>query len=229
MRFFFKLFKLISDYFRAKREARAALKLKRRKARLSARRTRDKKRAISLAALWQASRGAYVIADLETTGLSAKSEILEIAAILVDSTGTIAAQFSTLVKVKHGIPSVITQLTGISQGKVNRDGISLRAAMTEFLEFAGARPILFHNAPFDTRFLKAAAARLALPFENTTHCTLSMARTVWPHLKTHKLAVLAKYIGAPAPTHRGLADVKATLSVLLAARAEANASLAAAA
>jgi DNA polymerase-3 subunit epsilon len=124
---------------------------------------------------------------------------------------------------------MITELTGITQAKVDRLGIPLREAMTDFLKLAGERPVLFHNAPFDTRFLRAAARKLELPFENATHCTLQMARAMWPERKSHKLAGLAKMIGAEAPTHRGLDDVKATLQVFLAAREEAHPSMLAAA
>jgi len=45
-----------------------------------------------------------------------------------------------------------------------------------------------------------------------------MARRAWPFLGSYKLSVLAEHVGAPVPAHRGLADVKATLAVLLAAR-----------
>jgi DNA polymerase-3 subunit epsilon len=49
---------------------------------------------------------------------------------------------------------------------------------------------------------------------------LSLARVAWPALGSYKLGVLAEHVGAPAPTHRGLADVRATLAVLLAARTQ---------
>jgi DNA polymerase III epsilon subunit-like protein len=78
--------------------------------------------------------------------------------------------------------------------------------------------VFFHNAPFDAGFLKTASNKTRLKFTNQVHDTLPMARQAWPSLGTYKLAVLAEHIGAPAPTHRGLTDVKATLAVLLAAR-----------
>ena len=217
MRLLIAAFAAIRTYFEARALAKQQRIEKRRRARASARKSRDKKRALALKSLWLATQGEFVIADLETTGLGADADILEIAAILVDSDGEIQAEYSTLIKVRN-VPQIITELTGITQAKVNRHGIALREAMTGFLELAGNRPVLFHNASFDTRFLRAAAAKLDLQFENATHCTLKMARTVWPNLKSHKLAHLAKVVGAKAPTHRGLDDVKATLRVLLAAR-----------
>jgi DNA polymerase-3 subunit epsilon len=220
MRLLYAAIAFIRTSFEARARAKQQLNEKRRRARASARKSRDKKRALALKSLWLATAGEFVIADLETTGLGGDAKILEIAAILVNSTGEIQEEYSTLIKVRN-VPRMITELTGITQAKVDRHGITLRAAMTDFLELAGNRPVLFHNAPFDTRFLRAAATQLDLPFDNATHCTLQMARAMWPDRKSHKLAHLAKAIGAEAPTHRGLDDVKATLQVLLAAREQA--------
>jgi DNA polymerase III subunit epsilon len=178
------------------------------------------KRARLLAATFAATRGAFVVADLETTGLSpAACEILEIAAIRVDATGAQLGEFSTLVRVRYGVPYRVTDLTGITTAQAMREGIALPQAMREFMAFSQGCPLFFHNASFDTRFLAHAALELQLPFLNPTHCTLAMARALWPMLPSHKLVHLARHVGAPAPTHRGLADVRATLSVLLAARA----------
>lgn len=48
--------------------------------------------------------------------------------------------------------------------------------------------------------------------------TLSLARQAWPSLGTYKLAALAEHVGASVPNHRALAEAKAALAVLLAAR-----------
>ena len=45
-----------------------------------------------------------------------------------------------------------------------------------------------------------------------------MARAAWSILDDYKFSLLSKHVGAPAPTHRALADVKPTLEVLLSAR-----------
>ncbi len=90
--------------------------------------------------------------------------------------------------------------------------------MKAFLAFIEARPVFFHNAPFDMRFIKVAADTTGLKFANPVHDTLPLTRAAWPTLGSYKLSLLAEYVGAPAPTHRGLADVKTTLAVLLSAR-----------
>lgn len=178
-----------------------------------------KEQSAGVAEAWAATRQPFVVADLETTGLSsATDEILEFAAVLVEPTGAITAEFATLVRVTRPVPAAITKLTGITQADVAREGRPLADAMGEFLVFAGTRSVFFHNAPFDAGFLKQASAQTKMKFTNPVHDTLPIVRMAWPSLGSYKLSRLAEHVGAPAPTHRGLADVKATLAVLLAAR-----------
>jgi DNA polymerase-3 subunit epsilon len=175
--------------------------------------------ASALDEAWAATAGTFVVADLETTGLDTEfDEVLEFAAVQVDAGGTVLREFTVLVQATRPIPAVITKLTGITQRDIDREGQPLAHAMRDFLSFVGKHPVFFHNAPFDAGFMKSASARAKLKFDNSVHDTLPMARQVWPSLGTYKLAALAEHVGAPAPSHRALADVKATLAVLLAAR-----------
>ncbi len=187
--------------------------------RVAARKVQLSEQASSVDDSRAATKQPFVVADLETTGLNAATdELLEFAALKVDPSGTVTAEFSVLVRVARPVPDVITKLTGISQADVDREGQPLADAMRTFLAFVESRPVFFHNAPFDQGFLKSAGAQARLKFGNPVHDTLVMARAAWPSLGTYKLAALAGHVGAPAPTHRGLADARATLAVLLAAR-----------
>ncbi len=174
-----------------------------------------------LESFWAATQQTFVVADLETTGLNAGTdEILEFAALIVAPTGVVVAEFSTLVRATKPVAPFITKLTGISQSDLDREGRPLSEAIEKFLGFIGAHPVFFHNAPFDAGFIKQACSQTKKKFSNPIHDTLPMARAAWPSLGSYKLSVLAEHVGAPAPTHRGLADVKATLAVLLAAKAK---------
>jgi DNA polymerase-3 subunit epsilon len=176
--------------------------------------------AAVLDAAWVATRQPFVVADLETTGLNAESDdVLEFAAIRVAPDGTVTGEFSTLVRVAK-LPAEITRLTGITPELVYRDGLPLTEAMKSFGEFVGALPMFFHNAPFDQGFLKKAGAQAKVRLVNPIHDTLPLARQAWPSLGTYRLATLAEHVGAPAPKHRALADTRAALAVLLAARAK---------
>ena len=172
-------------------------------------------------AAWAATNAPFVVADLETTGFSAGTdEILEFAAVRVSSSGEIEAESSVLVQAKRPVPPAITVLTGITQRDIDHEGRPLAEAMKAFLAFVGARPVFFHNAPFDMRFIKAAASTTGLKFANPVHDTLPMARAAWPGLGSYKLSLLAEHVGAPSPTHRALFDVKTTLAVLLSAQGQ---------
>ena len=187
--------------------------------RMAVRADRLKEQSAGVEEAWAATRRPFVVADLETTGLSAATdEILEFAAALVEPGGVITAEFAVLVRGSRPVPAEITRLTGITQSEVDSKGVRPTDAFAQFLSFVGTHPVFFHNAPFDAGFLKQASGQSKKKFSNPVHDTLPMARRAWPSLGSYKLSVLAEHVGAPAPAHRGLADVKATLAVLLAAQ-----------
>jgi len=82
----------------------------------------------------------YRIVGIETTGLNAGSdEIIEIGALLVGPRFVAAGEFGTLVKTTRPVPKNTTQLTGIEQTLLNREGASLMTLWNGFkLQFAVA-------------------------------------------------------------------------------------------
>ena len=167
----------------------------------------------------------YVVADLETTSLNSRTgQILEIAALKVESTSVATSSFARLIRIDSAIPAAITTLTGITQADIEHNGQPLYDVLKAFLGYIGTRPVFFHNASFDRRFIKAALKRTAradrepLTFTNTVYDSLEIARYAWPALSSYKLDYLAQRVGAPAPTHRALSDARSTLAVLLAAK-----------
>lgn len=172
---------------------------------------------------WAAAAGDHVVADIETTGLSPTAdELLEVAAVKVNAQGNETAHFSALVRVQNGVPGRITGLTGISQLDVDTEGQPLAKVIGGFLDFVGNAPLFFHNAHFDERFLKKAAEQTGHTIGNRIYDTLPMAQIAWPDLESYKLATLAEHVGASEPNHRALADTRATVAVLQAARTAAG-------
>ncbi|MCP5265723.1 MAG: 3'-5' exonuclease [Burkholderiaceae bacterium] len=172
-----------------------------------------------------ASRGPFIVADLETTGLNSNVDsILEIGALRVAPDGTVEGEFSVLVGGGSTITPKITDLTGITQKMIDRDGRPLVEAIRSFLQFVGDRPAFFHNAPFDQRFIRRACDEVGEAFENRVFDTLELGRFTWPDLQNHRLESLARHVGAPPPSHRAISDARATLGVLLAARARSSSS-----
>ena len=150
--------------------------------------------------------GDFIVFDLETTGLKPTTEeITEIAAVLVRD-GEIRDSFQTYVNPHKPIPPEITELTGISDDTV-RDAPELSDAIARFLEFAGNRVLVAHNAGFDMSFLKAACSRLSIEREFTYIDTLDLSRILLSHLNRFKLNILAKELQVgPFAHHRASED-----------------------
>lgn len=159
----------------------------------------------------------FVVVDLETTGGSpSESAITEIGAVKVRG-GAELGDFGTLVDPGGPVPPFITALTGITTAMVTA-APRMDSVLPAFLEFARGCVLVAHNAPFDIGFLKAACAAggyawPAFPVVDT----VDLARRVLTkdEVPNCKLGTLARYFrAATEPTHRALADARATVDVL---------------
>jgi DNA polymerase III epsilon subunit family exonuclease len=160
--------------------------------------------------------GQFIVADLETTGLDAnKHHITEIGALLCDATGDEIARFEVVVNPGVFIPNESTQITGITNELVRTYGKSLVNAFQDFALFVGSRPIFFHNAKFDSGFLRVASEKTGINLENSIYDTLTLSRNTWKGLSSYSLAALCKELGIDPPKHRAMMDILATHKVLL--------------
>ena len=166
------------------------------------------------------STTTFVVLDLETTGGSAASNgITEIGAQKVRG-GQVIGEFQTLVNPGVPLPPFITVLTGITESMLI-PAPRIEEVFPQFLEFLGSENetvLVAHNAPFDTGFLKAAAANLGYPWPKFQVLdTVKIARQVLTkdEVRNYKLETLSQFFNTQtAPTHRALDDVRATVSVL---------------
>jgi DNA polymerase-3 subunit epsilon len=159
----------------------------------------------------------FVVVDLETTGGSAaESEITEVGAVKVRG-GEVLGEFQSLVRPRAAIPPFIAVLTGITDRMV-ASAPPIGAVLPAFLEFARGAVLVAHNAPFDLSFLRAACADAGYPWPRFAHVdTARLARRVVTKDETPdcRLATLAQLFKAgTTPTHRALADARATVDVL---------------
>jgi DNA polymerase III subunit epsilon len=159
----------------------------------------------------------FVVVDLETTGGSAQAHgITEVGAVKVRG-GEILGEFQTLVNAGRAIEPFVTVLTGITQAMVST-APPLAAVVPSFLEFARGTVLVAHNAPFDVGFLRAACDELLLPWPGFAVVdTAVLARRVLTRdeVRNCKLSTLAEFFRASTtPTHRALADARATVDVL---------------
>ncbi len=135
-----------------------------------------------------------VVFDIETTGLDVRScAITEIGAVKIRA-GEVVEEFDTFVDPGMPIPEKITELTSITDEMV-KGAPTQSEAVRAFLEFAGDRMLIAHNANFDCGFIRVAAEAAGIPFENTYLDTVSLSRFVNPELKKHKLDVIAEHYG----------------------------------
>ncbi len=157
----------------------------------------------------------YVAFDIESTGLSAKHDVLiELGAVIMKR-GEIIDRFDSFIAPGRPIPPNITELTGINDEMV-ADAPAVEDVLPKFLEFCGDRPLCAHNAEFDISFLKEACRRLNLPFEPVYFDTLALARNLMPHLGRHKLNIVADALSLPDFNHHRASDDAITCGYMLA-------------
>src|SRR5688500_8370718 len=161
---------------------------------------------------------AYVVFDLETTGLSpSSSSICEIGAVRVRGLA-LEETFETLVNPRRPLPAPVAALTGID-GRALRGAPPVELAVRRFLKFAGDAVLVAHNARFDMAFLdreveRLTGRRVAAPVVDTVWLA---RRLLEGRQRRVGLASLAYFFGTSAqPCHRALADAEATAEILLA-------------
>ncbi len=180
------------------------------------------------------SQVEFVVVDLETTGWSPEvAAITEIAAVRVRGAGAVGwgprrgeggrgefvrlGEFASLVNTGVPVPAGIAELTGITDWMLAA-APRLNAVLPRLLEFARGCVLVAHNAPFDLRFLVSGCGDCGLAWPGFTVLdTVMLARRVMDpdEISDCKLGTLAGFFGArTAPSHRALADARATADVL---------------
>ena len=146
-----------------------------------------------------------VVFDIETTGLSNRTcKIIEIGAVKIKA-GKILDRFDIFVDPEAEIPEEITRLTSITNDDV-KGAPKEREALQMFFEFAGERLLIAHNANFDIGFIRVAAERQEIPFNNPYLDTLGLSKYVNPELKNHKLDTIVTHYNIGEFHHHRASD-----------------------
>ena len=152
-----------------------------------------------------------VVFDIETTGLSKTDcRITEIGAVKIKN-GEIIEYFNTFVNPECPIPEEIQELTSITDEMV-ADAPLIGEILPKFLEFCKGCLLIAHNADFDTGFIRVAAERCGLEFENPYLDTLALSKYINSDLKSHKLNILANHYKLEDFHHHRACDDAETLA-----------------
>lgn len=162
----------------------------------------------------------FAVVDVETSGLSARRHrVLQLAMITVDADGTVADEWSSLVRLRWRYGRVgPTHVHGITRAML-RDAPELDAVLVELAERLDGALFTAHNARFDGEFLLRAAGRRHPGLHDALQqrlCTLRMSRHLDPDRReSHRLGDVCERFGVSlVRPHDAAADATATAAVL---------------
>ena len=156
------------------------------------------------------SAADFVAFDLETTGLSPKSDrVIEIGAVRFGAGMAERDRFEMLVDPGMPIPLAVQRLTGLSDRDV-RGAPSPQEAMAQFAEFCDGARLVAHGGMFDMAFC-AALVPQAFGASRVVFDTLDLARILLPVAVSHSLPLLSEELEITHDRpHRALSDAEAT-------------------
>mgnify|MGYP002508908994 FL=1 len=102
--------------------------------------------------------------DLETTGLSFRTEKITEIGVMKVKGGEVLEEFSCFVNPEKPIPQKVVEVTNITDDMV-KDAETIDVVMPKLLDFLGDSVLVAHNADFDIGFLKYNAKELG--YENS--------------------------------------------------------------
>jgi len=157
----------------------------------------------------------FVAFDLETTGLSPKTDkIIEIGAVVMKN-GKEISRYQTFVDPHQKLLKETTDLTGITDDMLE-GAPSIKQVLPEFLEFVGDRVLVAHNADFDTAFIREACRKLGYEYTFTSADTLVLSQNLMTKLSRHKLNIVAAALSLPEFNHHRAADDAVTCGLIMA-------------
>ena len=156
----------------------------------------------------------YAAFDLETTGLSSRTDrIIEIGAVIIKN-GEEIDRFQTFVDPGRKLDRKIVELTGITD-EMLVGAPSIQEVLPKFLEFVGNRVLVAHNSDFDTGFIRAECQRQGLPYSCTAADTLILSQNLLPQLNKFKLDIVSNALSLPEFNHHRAADDAMTCGLIM--------------
>ena len=157
----------------------------------------------------------FITIDIETTGLDPeKDEILEIAAIKYIENNE-AEIFSRVVKVQNPLTKEISELTGITDDFLLKNGMDIETALKDFWDFVGRAKLVGYNISFDMSFLRNASIEHKIKMQaNKCIDVLQLARKKVKGAKNYKMSTVASALGIEmAQKHRAESDCRLAFEI----------------
>ena len=155
----------------------------------------------------------YCVLDLETTGISYKTEKITEVGIIKYKNGEAIDEFECFVNPEKPIPPKVVEITHITDDMV-KDAETIDKVIPKIIDFIGDSVLVAHNADFDIGYLKYNFEKYGYKLENTYIDTLRLAKAIFPDLKKYKLGLIADSLKIKVDVaHRALDDVKTLVAV----------------
>lgn len=145
----------------------------------------------------RANRKRMIFLDTETTGMSNYSDrIVEVCAIEVDAAFKELHHFHAYINPQRDVPWFVRKIHGLSN-EFLQDKPTFSQIGRDLLYFLEGADLFAHNMPFDSGMLNAEFRRNHLPtlekVDCSLHCTLQLARSVFPGQKNSLDALLDRF------------------------------------
>ena len=164
------------------------------------------------------SKGNIIVFDVESTGVNTtEDEIIQIAAIRLDSEGNVTETFERFLKNNKSVKDS-EKVHGFTDKFLSENGEKKEVILKEFLDFSRGCVIVGHNVGFDIAILNSELSRYSLeaPSFLDSFDTLDIYRRFHPNLPNHKLETLSREFKARnKPTHNALDDILSTAELLV--------------
>lgn len=159
----------------------------------------------------------YVVMDVETTGVDYDDDrIIEVGLLKIDE-NVITDQFQCFVQCERNIPKTVTELTGITNEMVERQGIKEDIVFEKIQEFIGSDLVVGYNIQFDMGFIQRMGERTGKNLTiKKTRDVLQLVRRKIDDLENYQLKTVAAYFSLDTENvHRALIDCVLTYRIYL--------------
>ena len=159
-----------------------------------------------------------IVFDIESTGTDVtEDEIIQIAAIKINSKGIVIGKFEKFIKNDKSV-GTSQYVHGFSDAFLRENGEDKRTVLLEFCEFIKNSIIVGHNVQFDINILTSELKRLKMNSIDIKgfYDTLDIYRRFYPEATNHKLETLSKIFNTKnKPSHDAMDDILATGELLI--------------